>query len=1009
MKNKCLQTWIAKTFAAISTTTLVCALSHGAAQAQPTITSLYPDGANQFQASSTLAFVAGSTVNITNVSVTLTPTSLSGQQGFPATLTPGNGLTVSGPATSETVSALLVSNTIYTASIHIADANGALANTNISFDTITPAYTFEAEDFDYGGGLFISDPQTNGYAGLTSVSGVDYVNTVLQGNQDYRPWGLETESLTDKPRLSRGGLQDYDVGWNNGGSGNWGNYTRVFPAGLYNIYIRVSNGNGQVADSASISVVSGNATLNGATAASGPSFTFSVPSTGWPNYVWVPLVDASNNLVQFNSDGLTNTLRVTTDNGNYNANFYMLIPADTNPPPASTVVITNVFPNGAYQFQQTNVFSFTAASPIGIGNIQVLVTATNLAGQGFTTNLSAGSGLTITGNPTNENVSFPLATDLVYSVLVYVADASNNPVTTTVNFDTLNPNYYTIEAEDWDYNNGGYFDNPQTNAYYELDGNSGVDYNNPGQNHSAYLRNGLNTEGPNGDTPRLAYVNTTNQFGVPYIDYDVGFTAGGQWANYTRNYPAGVYNIYVRAARGDGGNVNDAGSVSLLTSGYGTSSQTLSQIGKFNVPSTGNWQKYVFCPVLDNGGNLARFVASGSLKTLRFTMDGAGHNQNFFLFVPADLSQNPPPFVSNFEPDSSQLFQFTNQLSFVVNSSVGISTNDIVLNLDGTTVSGLTFSGSSTLWTVTYPVKTNSFHTAIITVTDTAGSTTYTNSFGTYNASNYQWEAEDYDYNSGNYFDNLINAYTGVTSVSGVDFFEADSNPNEPFDYRPAPAIPTSTGDVGGELPRSQFTSGGGTGIDYDIGYFGNGSWANYTRHYPTGTYNVVGRFAEGNNPTEATLSLLTSGYGTPVQTTNVIGTFFIPVKGWTSWEWAPLKDANGNNAVITLDGSLTTLQLEGTPVVGQDEVNVNFLMLVPTVPVASPVTLAATRSSGNIVISFPTQNGFSYQVLYKASLTDPTWTSLGSPVSGNGSVQSVNDTIGVGSRFYRVQISQQN
>jgi len=39
-------------------------------------------------------------------------------------------------------------------------------------------------------------------------------------------------------------------------------------------------------------------------------------------------------------------------------------------------------------------------------------------------------------------------------------------------------------------------------------------------------------------------------------------------------------------------------------------------------------------PRPEHGGNLARFNADGSLKTLRVTMDGAGHNQNFLCSCP---------------------------------------------------------------------------------------------------------------------------------------------------------------------------------------------------------------------------------------------------------------------------------------------------------------------------------------------------------------------------------------
>lgn len=157
-----------------------------------------------------------------------------------------------------------------------------------------------------------------------------------QGGHAYHPDppGLETENCTDQSRLALSpGLQDYDVGFNSGG--NWGNYTRTVPAGTYNIYMRGVDGISGVSDSASLSVVtSGQATTNQTTTKLG---TFSVPATGnWQTYARVRLKDTGGNLVQITNNGAITTLRVTTDSGNYNAKFYILIPAYA--PPASTTL-----------------------------------------------------------------------------------------------------------------------------------------------------------------------------------------------------------------------------------------------------------------------------------------------------------------------------------------------------------------------------------------------------------------------------------------------------------------------------------------------------------------------------------------------------------------------------------------------------------------------------------------------------------------------------------------------
>ena len=72
----------------------------------------------------------------------------------------------------------------------------------------------------------------------------------------------------------------------------------------------------------------------------------------------------------------------------------------------------------------------------------------------------------------------------------------------------------------------------------------------------------------------------------------------------------------------------------------------------------------------------------------------------------------------------------------------------------------------------------------------------------------------------------------------------------------------------------------------------------------------------------------------------------------------------------------------------------------------AAPFTVSASYNNTNVLISFLTQSGLSYQLQYKNNLTDANWTPVGSSLSGNNAVQSVADLAGGSSRFYRVQIS---
>ncbi len=291
---------------------------------------VYPDGAHQFEPSGALSFMAFSSngINPGGVTVQLSGTNLLGQT-YANTYTAANGLTVIGTATTKSVNAPLATNGLYTATIQVTDATGNTASNTVSFDTIYPAFTFEAEDFDYNGGSYITNLQVNAYAGLIGVAGIDYSNGIPgQGGASYRPQGLETEGASDKARVSYSGVQDYDIGFAN--AGNWANYTRPIPSGFYNIYMRAASPNGVTTDGASMSViVSGNGTSNQTAIKLG---SFAIPNTGgYQTYAWTPLRDAGGSLVKF-TGGSVATLRATTDKSGFNVNFYLLVTTNSQSP-----------------------------------------------------------------------------------------------------------------------------------------------------------------------------------------------------------------------------------------------------------------------------------------------------------------------------------------------------------------------------------------------------------------------------------------------------------------------------------------------------------------------------------------------------------------------------------------------------------------------------------------------------------------------------------------------------
>jgi hypothetical protein len=676
----------------------------------------------------------------------------------------------------------------------------------------------------------------------------------------------------------------------------------------------------------------------------------------------------------------------------------MLVPANTNLP-----VITGVYPNGTNMFQPASALTFTASSPAGYtinpSGISVNLTIQSLLGSVTVTNLTtANGGLVVTGTASSKNVSATLATNNIYTAVINVIDVSGSRANTTVSFEDLIPSY-TWEAPDYDYSGGTFIPDPiPVDGYSGFSGTAEIDYhyaNTPPAN--TYRDSMIVGVENNGDSPQRLIIITNNA-----QPYDVGYYNSGNWLNYTRSFPAGQWNIYCRIADGSSG--GGGVSIAQVTAGQGTSNQTTAPLGTISVGPTGGWQSYVWEPMRDVNGNLVKFTG-GSTKTLKATATGS-QNVFFYALFPADTNQ---PVLANLNPNGTAMFQRTNNLTFSVTSPAGINTNNIVVTLNGVVVSNLVFSGSSTNWTVSYPLAPDQSYNVTILVTDTHGNTaTVSTSFDTFSSTFYTWEGEDFDYSGGQFIDNpQTNAYYGLPAMTDVDTHQVNFNVNAPYLYRTNSAGLPGEGngmatEINGDVKRAQYLSGNSTN-DYSMGYFSGGanttgSWANYTRHYPAGSYNVYGRLASGGGATTATFSQVTSGWGTTSQTTNLLGHFDVPNTGWESYTFVPLRDDSGNLVTLTFTGSTNTLQIEN-PVGSASDVNVNFFMLVPT----GPFTITAKLSSGNINMSFPTISPLVYQLFYKNNLTDPAWTPIGSPLVGNGAIQSFSQPASGVKRFYTV------
>jgi hypothetical protein len=685
---------------------------------------------------------------------------------------------------------------------------------------------------------------------------------------------------------------------------------------------------------------------------------------------------------------------------------------------APQLTINNIGPDGTKTlFNTTNTLSFGITSPssaVNASGIHLILNGVDVSSHLV---VSGGGTGNVTARYTN------LLADIIYIGQINVTNVSGAGASAPVRFDTFSSNYFTWEAEDFDFNGGQFIDNPvvstnSPNSFYNRVGVSNVDEYVPNfstnQPHGWRPNDQVATDLAN-ETPRAQFT----VVGVP--DYLVGYFNPSNWVNYTRTFPAGTYNLYGRLANGNGGSASC--SLAVVTGGQGTTSQTTTPLGVFQFSARG-WNSFDFIPLSDAWGN-PQVVRLNGQTTVRVTSGplGGGVNMNFFMLAPGT---NTPPAIANISPDGSQPFQNSNSLSFTVTSALStVSTSDIHVTLNGANVSSqLAFTGSATNWQVSLPLSQQGSYAVTITATDAAGhSRSYSETFDTFNQNDLMIEAEDYDFNNGQFLNNPIetapnvaatNSYYGFpggdpgnVSTYGVDYTTSNTIAGETFIFRlDATAGTETTTDFlrnkfvnTGQVPNEAL---GTTNTDYDVGWWSPGTWLNYTRTFPTNTYIVYGRLAFNGVYSNATMDLVTGGRGTGSQTTQNLGTFSDPnANGFQAWHWIPLM-TNGQVAVVSL-GGVQALKVTAPPGNAAGSLNANYYLFVPYVAPAPAFSLSASAGGGVVSIKIPTTSGHTYYVYWSTSLNPASWQQLGSGITGDGTIKTVTDsTSGGASRFYK-------
>ncbi|MBM3836925.1 MAG: hypothetical protein FJ398_02990 [Verrucomicrobia bacterium] len=311
-------------------------------------------------------------------------------------------------------------------------------------------------------------------------------------------------------------------------------------------------------------------------------------------------------------------------------------PVAANTPP----VISEVKPAEFANFLPASTpVSFKATDDKPLDNAKIEVSLNGSA-------LTSATGLTITGAGNSRTVSFGgLAANANYAVEIKVTDSDNASAGSTLYFDTFSPNNLVIEIEDFNFGGGQFVDNPivipegtgpQAKAYANQAGVQGTDYSdtrtsfqNVPYRPDDYVRMRQSL-----DLTRDKFTKAGGS-AASVFDYDVGDIVAGEWMNYTRTFPAGTYEVYLRESLVNGTQVEAV--LEKMTSDRSQPNQTTRTLGSFLAPRTGYLLRNI--PLTDGLGKSKVIVRLSGLETLRLRQvssapsDG-GIFQNYLVFVP---------------------------------------------------------------------------------------------------------------------------------------------------------------------------------------------------------------------------------------------------------------------------------------------------------------------------------------------------------------------------------------
>jgi hypothetical protein len=448
---------------------------------------------------------------------------------------------------------------------------------------------------------------------------------------------------------------------------------------------------------------------------------------------------------------------------------------------------------------------------------------------------------------------------------------------------------------------------------------------------------------PDLDLGRPGFEVTTN--------YKIGWAGGGEWYNYKRTIPAGIYTAY--AAHSIDPAATAGGDVGLVTAGAGTQNQTVQTLATIRGTPPGGWGNNGLLPAQDPSGGKGVFKLPGGSVTIRYTTRGGDFD--WFTLVPTTSPAKlvrAPDWRDTSRRDASWYIQ---------NFSTSVQNGSVKLFLDGV----------ETPTTVTYTADG-----AEVKITDaTAGMYSYKLTWSDGSAQEFSStinigplpavgafviEAEDFNTGGGqsnpkagtagldvNVMPYLGGAYDGLAATVNVDYGSNDGNDSDVYRKGETPNKNINE-NLGGRWGKDRGSFDVTT--NFKLGWTDTADWGNYTRTIPTGNYEVWAALSIDSRSADASRGSLAmvDEPASATQTVTPLGIFKgLGTGGWGANNLFPLTDDNGAKKVIALGGTKT---LRFTA----DSGDVDWFVLVPGEGSTAPVISGITKNAnGTITIEW--------------------------------------------------------